>query len=196
MTPALIRIMGNEIQVADISKATSGVANYTISQRIAAGLSAPKTQKTLIDNLNYEFTKNLKRPTMFTSTFQNELNIMSDKYTFTFNLRDTPPSLHVVAKFPVRTLVPTMLFQSILAAVDGMQLDPEKIREKAAREKVGTTEIEKQSRAAISDVLEKKGITQSTGPLKQILEYADIKPLPRGTGRRRRKQKKTRRSRR
>lgn len=192
MTPALVKLMGDDFQVVNLSSARDGFANYSMSQRVASGLSDPEKQKILVNNLNYEFTKNLKKPITFTSTFENnELKLESTSYTFTFKLSETPAPLRVQADFPIRTLVPSMLFRSILAAVDGMNLDPKKKGEKAA-----STEIEKQKRGAITEALEKRGITQSSGPLKQILQYADIKPLPKGTGRRRRKQKKTRRSRR
>ncbi len=64
------------------------------------------------------------------------------------------------------------------------------------KERIGKSEVDKQKRQVIGQVLEQKGVpaTASTGPLKNILEYADINRPAKGTGRRKRKSNKTRKN--
>lgn len=60
------------------------------------------------------------------------------------------------------------------------------------KERIAKAEVDKQKREVIGEALAKKGIT---GPMKNILEYADINPAAKGTGRRKRKTRKTRKTR-
>lgn len=97
--------------------------------------------------------------------------------------RSPEKELMIEAKPSGASKIKDTVVQAIDATISGIDLKVEEDKEKTA---------------AVASVLRKQGVpaTPGTGPIQNILGYAGITRKPRGTGRKPRKQKKTRRSKR
>lgn len=163
---------------------------YSMNPQFAEALRTPGSVKILSENIKKNLETFYDQLPAFTSTFENNIvKLTNGNITYTINTNLSDPSLEIESIYPVRVIQSVAGLKAIRSAVGEMK----------QRDTIGKVELDKQKREVVSKAMEQKGLPgkPGTGPLQNILEYADINRAPRGTGRRRRrKNRKTRRYRR
>lgn len=164
----------------------------TFMERVGSGHTriSQKPKQVAIDLLKRKLEEKIGTP--FTAEF-NEADPQDDQAN-TLMLQDASKRYSIII-----SSVATKGYTSKSLMIDSKELDAPVIKDRVIQsiDEV-VTEKDKEKVDVVARVLQKQGVPSSpgTGPIQNILGYAGISHKLRGTGRKSRKQKKTRRSKR